>query len=170
MLCPRQCGVELRPINIEGVPVEVHLCQKCEGAWYPQEVLAEVTDVGCGALAASDLSVVLEADHLEAVDLEQPLNCPVCAQAMSRFSYALSPELKIDECIDHGTWLDDGELGTIMQKLSQRENELKVVYPELAAERAEAQAELDEAARGGSVLNPFSLTIRALNAIFSRHR
>lgn len=169
MLCPRQCGVELRPINIEGVPGEIHLCEKCEGAWYPQEALASVTDASSSELASSELGVVLVADHLETVDLEQPLTCPVCGQGMARFSYALSTDLKIDECLDHGTWLDDGELGTILEQLALREKESQLT-PGLKAERAAAQAELDAAAKGGSILNPFSLTIRALNALFSRNR
>lgn len=170
MLCPRQCGVELRPVNVEGVPTEVHLCDKCEGAWYPQEALVAVTDTSSTNLvASSDLGVVLVADHLETVDLDQPLACPVCGQGMARFSYALSPDLKIDECMEHGTWLDDGELGTILEQLARREKEAQP-GPELETERAAAQAELDAAAKGGSILNPFSLTIRALNALFSRSR
>ena len=167
MQCPRQCGVELRAVEVAGIPSEVHLCDKCEGAWYPQEAMLSVSDVDQETLAKSDLGVVLVGDHLESVDLEEPLCCPVCDQVMSRFSYILSPELQIDECGDHGTWLDDGELGTILQRLAERE-QAKQPTPEEAAERAEAKAQLDAAARGGSILNPFSLTIRALNALFSR--
>ncbi len=169
MLCPRQCGIELRPIKVEGIPAEINLCEKCEGAWYSQEALGAITDANSIELASSELGVVLVADHLETADLDQPLNCPVCGQGMARFSYALSPDLKIDECMDHGTWLDDGELGTILEQLALREKEFQPA-PEQEAERAAAQAELDAAAKGGSILNPFSLTIRALNALFSRNR
>ena len=167
MQCPRQCGVELRAVEVAGIPSAVHLCDKCEGAWYPQEAMFAVAEVDQETLTRSDLGVVLVGDHLESVDLEHSLNCPVCSQVMSRFSYVLSPDIKLDECGDHGTWLDDGELGTILERLAERERE-KVLSPEEAAEKAEAKAQLDAAARGGSILNPFSLTIRALNALFSK--
>ena len=41
------------------------------------------------------------------------LPCPGCRQDMERYVYAMESGVVIDQCDDHGVWLDDGELARI---------------------------------------------------------
>jgi Zn-finger nucleic acid-binding protein len=93
---------------------KVRTCPKCEGTWYPGEALGAVTDHSLSELKDSVLQETLVADKLEAVDLDKPIDCPVCSRPMMRYRYTMSCDVVLDECLDHGVWLDDGELGGLM--------------------------------------------------------
>jgi hypothetical protein len=40
----------------------------------------------------------------------QPANCPECGRVMERKKYEGGCPVLIDECPDHGIWLDTGEI------------------------------------------------------------
>jgi Zn-finger nucleic acid-binding protein len=164
MNCPRKCGGELRKVLLPELnDAEIYLCTDCEGTWYPSGALTAVGQSPLSAIETSQLSVSLVADKLEKIDLEADVDCPVCQQKMTRFSYSLAPEVKIDECLDHGTWLDDGELGTIINSIAETQSDIREYRQKIQEKRKEMN--IDGVARGGS--NPFALTIRVLNALFS---
>lgn len=166
MRCPRNCDVELRPLTLPELDgAQIHLCPQCEGAWYPHGALTSVGQSSAQLLAGTDLSVSLVGDKLEHVDLEAAVGCPVCQQTMSRFSYSLAPEVKIDECFEHGTWLDDGELGTIIESVAASREDLERYRQDISAMRQEMG--MDGVARGAT-LNPFAATLRLLNWMFTK--
>jgi Zn-finger nucleic acid-binding protein len=94
-------------------------CPNCEGTWYPGEALGAVTDHSLSELKKSALEPTLVADRLEAVDLDKPVFCPVCSRPMMRYRYTMTCDVVLDECLDHGVWLDDGELGSLMTFLEE---------------------------------------------------
>lgn len=151
MRCPR-CRLPLRPVDVpEDGGLTIHLCDKCEGAWYPRGSLSALGQSGRGTVTRSDLVVSLVADTN--TDVEPVTHCPVCAEGMNRFTFSLAPEVKIDECVEHGTWLDDGELGTILDSIAE-------AHSDIAAMR--------RARDGDGQVEPFTFTIRVLNALLSR--
>jgi Zn-finger nucleic acid-binding protein len=83
---------------------------------------------------------------------------------MSRFSYSLAPQVKIDECFDHGTWLDDGELGTIIEAVAHSSADMAKYRQGISDMRQ--QMDIDGIARGGSALNPVAATLRLLSWMF----
>jgi Zn-finger nucleic acid-binding protein len=147
---------------------EVHLCPECEGAWYPHGSLSQVGQAPAEQIEGTDLSVSLIADKLEKIDLEADVACPVCQNVMSRFSYTLAPKVKIDECFEHGTWLDDGELGAIVEAV-KTSTESMAKYREGIQEMRQ-EMDIDGIAKGSSPLHPIALTLRLLNALFSKSR
>ena len=153
MRCPR-CNLALRVVDLpENGGVSVHLCDKCEGAWYPRGSLSAVGQGGREVVSDSDLVVSLVADTN--TDLEPATHCPVCAEAMNRFTFSLAPEVKLDECVEHGTWLDDGELGTILDSIA-------AAHADVAALRQGRDG------ADGTAGEPFTFTLRVLNALLSR--
>jgi Zn-finger nucleic acid-binding protein len=164
MNCPR-CSTALNEVLFSDLDdSQVHMCPKCEGAWYPRKALNEVAQSERDWLENTEIAAVLEADKLDLIDLEAPVNCPVCADEMKRYEYALAPEVELDECPEHGIWLDDGELGVIMERISEN-RELSDKARE-DVERVRKEMGMDEAAKG-SAFNPFALTLRLLNKVFS---
>lgn len=116
MKCPR-CSTDMREARIEESLLQT--CPSCEGTWYPGESLGTVTDHSLRELRESALKPTLDADKLEKIDLEKPIDCPVCACPMMRYKYTMSCDVVLDECFDHGVWLDDGELGSLMAFLEE---------------------------------------------------
>lgn len=113
--CPR-CATELKDLTLESSVVKA--CPKCEGTWYPDEALGQVTDHSLSELQQTELSPSLVADKLSEIDLEKAIKCPQCDKEMARYTYSLTCQIVLDECPEHGVWLDDGELGTLMSYLT----------------------------------------------------
>lgn len=126
MRCPRYCEVDLRVVTLPelGEDVKVHLCDVCQGAWYPLGSLLRVGQCGRLSVERSELAQSLTGQKLESVDLEHPVRCPDCNQPMNRFTFSLAPTVKVDECLEHGTWLDDGELGPILDSIAESERDV----------------------------------------------
>ncbi len=129
MNCPR-CSTELKSHPFDQATVQS--CPSCEGAWFPDEALATVTDNTLSELESSELSPSLVGDKLEKIDPDKLINCPQCDVQMERFRYSLTCDVVLDECPAHGIWLDDGELGTLMKFLTNlydrvEEREAKII-------------------------------------------
>ena len=65
MNCPR-CETALKGVIIEDS--QVHACPNCDGTWYPDEALGEVTDFTFSELKETELSPSLVPDKLARVD------------------------------------------------------------------------------------------------------
>ena len=165
MNCPR-CSTELKEIVFAELnDSQVYMCPSCEGAWYPRKALNEVAQTERDWLENTEISAVLEADKLHLIDLDAPVNCPLCDEEMKRYEYALAPEVELDECPEHGIWLDDGELGVIMEKISQNRELSEKARADV--DRVREEMGMEAVAKGSSPLNPFALTLRLLNKVFS---
>lgn len=123
------------------------------------------------ALEKSSLAATLVADQEDDIDLEALLDCPVCSEQMCRYHHLGDDTIELDECPDHGIWLDDGELGAL----------LEFIQADLEADKAEAQAQeelrerfkfesLREMGQSPSAFNPIGLLLGALNRFFTRDR
>ena len=70
--------------------------------------------------------------------------------------------------MEHGIWLDDGELGVIMEKIS--ENRELTEKARADVERVRKEMGIDDVAKGKGanvITYPFALTLRLLNKVFS---
>lgn len=161
MNCPR-CQTEMGVIRFPKLGgAEVGICPGCEGSWYPQDVLSSVMfKTDRSELETTELAPTLDLDKTH-VDLEAAVDCPTCGQQMHRFRYALAPNVEIDECAEHGVWLDDGELGIMLDQLLFQGETLSEKRARLEAEREGAG--LKPIAKGA--ISPVGLTLRALNAL-----
>lgn len=95
----------------------VHECAKCLGLWAPQDrfrqLVERASEVARVRHAAGDLPN-------PRVDGDNPSNsrveyrrCPVCAVLMARRNHQKKSGVIIDQCHEHGTWLDHRELERI---------------------------------------------------------
>jgi Zn-finger nucleic acid-binding protein len=165
MKCLRCDDQELQEVTFSELNgATIHMCSQCEGAWYPKHSLQSITRHDKDQLEESDLAPVLEGDKLDLVDLDKPVFCPVCQEEMDRFSYPLAPEVELDQCSAHGMWLDDGELGTILDQLVHRRESMDDYRQKIKQKRQEM--DIDGIAMGGKY-NPFALTLRVLNKVFT---
>lgn len=113
MLCPR-CGLEsLEPSEYESQ--SIHLCSQCWGAWMTLDQLnAIVADKSYDFSSAERRTikrvVAAEGDRDRTGSEHTEAACPVCSATMKRRSFTESSPIVIDECPEHGVWLDTGEL------------------------------------------------------------
>jgi Zn-finger nucleic acid-binding protein len=97
LLCPR-CGEILDP-TFEGVSS----CLRCEGLWISPASL----DPGFGAAGWPSSELLWWRDSIE---------CPDCTfeGKTTVMTARISSDVIVDQCPEHGLWLDRGELGRLM--------------------------------------------------------
>lgn len=96
--------------------------------------------------------------------------CPRCATMMNRVNFAPGTGLVLDVCVEHGYWLDAGELGRMAARVRERGLE-GTALARVDAQRkerrraAELRAALDAAPWGGALArggDPLDGVLRAL--------
>lgn len=162
MRCPR-CQSEMGVIAFPKLGgAEVCLCPECDGSWYPKVSLTSLMiRSDRNEVAETDLAPTLIADKLDKIDIEAPVECPECSRRMRRFSYVIAPGVDIDECEEHGIWLDDGELGIMLDQVIFQGETLSEKRDRLESERRDEN--LKPTANGA--ISPFGLTLRVLNSL-----
>jgi Zn-finger nucleic acid-binding protein len=70
--------------------------------------------------------------------------CPVCFERMNRNNYGSCSGVLIDECAEHGVWLDAGELTQLLDFAATGGVELANRYAESAKRRARSQQRVIE--------------------------
>ncbi len=102
--CPR-CTVELELHNYRGM--EVDKCIQCEGIWLEPSGFSVLT---------SEFDVYRDdssnPNYLKPAmpQSENYLPCACCQKMMSRRNFKTISGVLIDSCLQHGIWLDKGEL------------------------------------------------------------
>lgn len=140
-----------RPLHArEAGGVVVHECGKCHGLWAPQDRFRALVE------RAAETARVRFAEGevpVPRVDGANPSRsevayrrCPVCAEHMARRNYQRRSGVIIDQCHQHGTWLDAHELEQIAgYVLSGRA--ARVAEAEVERERRREQEAADAAVR-----------------------
>ena len=112
MDCPR-CHLQLTHADYESE--QVHFCGTCWGYWLARSQLDKIASAVEYRFADTEKQAV-EATFLRDGDANrqgsetQKLPCPACGAEMARKRFAESCPVEIDECDEHGIWLDTGEI------------------------------------------------------------
>ena len=151
MHCPA-CGHLLSSRTAGDVTVDV--CDGgCGGIWFDHYELHKVDEP---AEAAGEGLLDVAVDPAVQVDLDKRRTCPKCTDdvVMMRHFTSVERKVTIDECPEcGGIWLDAGELRAIRTEFPSDDARQAaadkyfddVFGPELKAEHAESQAELEHA-------------------------
>lgn len=116
--CPR-CDERLAVT--EGRLDPFHQCTSCGGIWLSRKAFERVLDTAKDRPATAEERRELAA-ALRRVrrPRREPagLRCPVCAILMLVQEFATCSGVRVDACLDHGWWFDDGELERIRRFVS----------------------------------------------------
>jgi Zn-finger nucleic acid-binding protein len=112
MDCPR-CRLSLAEAEYEGQ--QVHFCGTCWGYWLTRPQLDQITagvNYRFGKRESQTIQKMLETDgDADRQGSErEATSCPVCGAGMARKRYSSNCPVEIDECDQHGLWLDTGEI------------------------------------------------------------
>lgn len=146
MHCPR-CQVQLQSVDVAELTIE--LCPRCEGSFYDFAELSRLFSNSERELRQSLLAATLDAEGNREVDLEAPAACPRCGEVMERQHYLSDCPVLVDQCPQHGFWLDDGELGKLMDHLA-----------------GTMGGEAEEVGRSGRIRNAPSRLFASLKSLF----
>jgi len=112
MDCHR-CGLSLSQQEYEGE--NVSFCNTCWGYWLARSQLDNIVNKVQYKFSDYERDAVLktmtrEGDADRQGSEEQSIDCPECGKPMERKKYESGCPVKIDECPEHGIWLDTGEV------------------------------------------------------------
>ena len=111
MKCPA-CHTIL--VVVEREAIEVDWCPQCRGLWFDEGELELLGEKAGRALQTEDLGK-RAGESIE----KGRRRCPRCPRRMERLllQAGVDSQVEIDRCVDHGFWLDPGELAGIMNGL-----------------------------------------------------
>lgn len=113
MNCP-VCNVEMKSVSLKNINVDY--CDKCEGIWCDKDELEKVTMLGRDYLSTSPIAKVLKKNPQNIrTQKNSSLLCPGCEATLEKFNYSYESDIFLETCkICNGIWMDDGELGDII--------------------------------------------------------
>ena len=117
--CP-DCAIPLQTVRIDTGAGEfaIERCDRCFGLFF---------DVGeVQAFLAASVSPDFSINLLEITTINEQrstfgsrpvryISCPDCGKMMNRVNYAAMSGVVVDQCREHGIWLDNGELVHLME-------------------------------------------------------
>jgi Zn-finger nucleic acid-binding protein len=112
MDCPR-CRLSLAGAEYEGE--QVQFCETCWGYWLTRSQLDEIAGglkyrFGKGEARTIEKTLRAHGDANRQGSERDAVSCPVCGAQMTRKKYQPDCPVEIDECDQHGLWLDTGEI------------------------------------------------------------
>ena len=150
-MCPR-CAVALVPQDWEGVATLS--CPSCRGTLFPDRGLESVLNklrATCDPVdVASAFREFKDRFKRELPDAVRYKDCPVCETPMMRRNYATVSGVVVDQCADHGTWVDETAFAALADFICRGGDVL-------ANETGKFRARLDakQAERSRSLANKF---------------
>ena len=112
------CHTPMEHVVHEGA--ELDRCAAGHGMWIDRTELARVVHDDAAARPVAEQLAELDRARnaglgtvMDALAAEGTRNCPVCGHAMQKLQYAGYSAIVVDECAEHGTWLDGDELARI---------------------------------------------------------
>lgn len=143
--CPC-CARALQSREVGGLVV--FECGKCHGLWAPQDRFAALVDRAAEAArarhaAGGSVAPRVDGDNPAKSQVEYR-RCPVCDASMARRNYQRRSGVIVDQCHEHGTWLDAHELERIAgfvlsgraQRVADAESERRSQREQEAADEA----------------------------------
>ena len=105
--CPR-CDIPLA--TLKSGELSLAGCATCRGVWIDRKALEKIAKPDP---KARKFGAAREARGSRGA--KQNLKCPICYHWMEAKNFENCPELEVDVCSRHGTWLDAGELQTVLR-------------------------------------------------------
>ena len=141
--CPC-CEREMNAREVGGLVV--HECAKCNGLWVPLDRFKALVDRAAESARARVAAGETPAPRVDggnpASGQVEYRRCPVCSSQMARRNYQKRSGVIIDQCHEHGTWLDANELERIAgYVLSGRAQRVADTEAELEERRVKDQAD-----------------------------
>ncbi len=109
--CPR-CRLLMRPEEYESH--QVLFCSTCWGYWLTAETLQAILDDHRYHFSDSERKTILtlmqRVGDVDRGNESEAISCPECGKPLTRKKWLEGCPVEVDQCPDHGVWLDPGEI------------------------------------------------------------
>lgn len=117
-LCP-DCASQLETVKVDtGTGLfAIERCQHCFGLFFDVGEVPAFLEASVSPAFAVNLREIATINE-ERGNFSRPiryLKCPECGTMMSRVNYGTKSGVVVDQCREHGIWLDNGELVHLME-------------------------------------------------------
>jgi Zn-finger nucleic acid-binding protein len=106
-----RCDGTLHASRVGGI--EVYECAKCHGLWVPEDRFDQLIERAIDARKCLTTPFPRVGGGNPVAERVEYRRCPTCTQLMLRKNYRHRSGVVIDQCREHGTWLDADELEQI---------------------------------------------------------
>jgi Zn-finger nucleic acid-binding protein len=112
MDCPR-CNLLLADAEYEGQ--QVQFCGTCWGYWMTRSQLDQIVGAAMYRFGSEEVRTVADVLRSDGDANRQgterdKVRCPVCSGEMKQGNFRRDCPVRVDECDQHGLWLDTGEI------------------------------------------------------------
>lgn len=116
----RQCPCCEIPLTTIDLKIDgkflVERCDQCLGMFFdPNELQALISKCVSNVFEVDypHMTKFFEEQRTADIPAVRYISCPICKQHMNRENYGQTSGVIIDKCVQHGVWLDAGELARI---------------------------------------------------------
>ncbi len=115
-ICP-VCHIQMQTINVgKKLPLYIERCESCYGIFFDlNELEAMIENSVKGSRNVDLIKLAKISEHPRHVDIIVYRKCPVCEKTMQRKNFMGRSGVITDLCVEHGVWLDSGELRHLME-------------------------------------------------------
>ncbi len=115
--CPH-CEVSMQTIQLQlDSPFEIERCDTCYGLFFDPGEIETFLESAVSNVFGVNLSLIenINIDRYQKNTKVKYIKCPVCEIFMNRVNFGHKSGVVIDQCRDHGIWLDNGEITHLME-------------------------------------------------------
>ena len=112
-ICP-QCDLELGSYHIEldnKELLQIERCEQCFGLFFDKGEIEQLMEHSVSGFISINHNLIthINQDRFQNREIKYR-KCPVCSSYMQRKNYGQRSGVIVDRCMEHGIWLDNGEL------------------------------------------------------------
>ncbi|HEY6873148.1 MAG TPA: zf-TFIIB domain-containing protein [Geobacteraceae bacterium] len=116
--CP-DCAIQLQTVRVDtGAGLfAIERCERCYGLFFDVGEVQAFLDASVSPAFAVNLREIATINE-ERSSFSRPvryIKCPECGVLMNRVNYGSMSGVVVDQCKEHGMWLDNGELVHLME-------------------------------------------------------
>lgn len=116
--CP-DCLIQLQTVRVDtGAGIfAIERCQRCYGLFFDVGEVQAFLEASVAPAFAINLREIATINE-DRAGISRPvryIKCPECGVLMNRVNFAVMSGVVIDQCKEHGIWLDNGELVHLME-------------------------------------------------------
>lgn len=115
-ICPH-CNITLQTIELKiNGPLYIERCRECFGLFFDPGKIEFLLDRAVSNAETINLKLIqnIDKDRYQSQKVAY-IKCPVCRILMNRVSFGYRSGVIVDKCLNHGIWLDNGEITHLME-------------------------------------------------------
>jgi len=116
-VCPH-CTAALQTIKLDiNGPFLIERCKSCFGLFFDLGEIETLLESSVSNVSNINLDLIknINKDRFSSHKKVKYIKCPVCSEYMRRINFGHRSGVIVDQCRDHGIWVDSGEITHLME-------------------------------------------------------